>query len=156
MCDSGSCAREHRTTGAADSIMRGKFIVVAMLLCACTGADKAGEHSAENDGRPVRPTASTTRAPTLRNRAEVLRYRDDAARLLLPPGDSLTVYVFARIDGQGITHQPEIKDTIADERIKGAAISVVQLMHFNPATADGQATSVLIRIPVRFVHPSEK
>ena len=76
--------------------------------------------------------------------------------MLLPPGDSLTVYVFARIDAQGIAHQAEVKQEIADERIKGAAISVVQKMQFTPAQADGQATSVLLTIPVKFVHRPEK
>ena len=131
---------------------------VAACLCACAPDDQP-----EAGPPPLRPapmgastTTTRTRAPTLRNREDVIRYRDEAARLLLPPGDSITVRVHARIDAQGIAHQPEIKDTLLDERLKGAAISVVQMMHFNPAIADGQPTSVLMTIPVRFVHTPAK
>jgi hypothetical protein len=71
-------------------------------------------------------------------------------------GDSVTVYVYARIDEQGVPRQPEVKQEVQDERIKGAAISVVQKMQFTPAHAEGRPTSVLLTIPVKFVHQAEK
>ena len=127
----------------------------AVLLGACTPSDQTRDVVTQEMPAPaVRSTRA--RAPTLINRDQVSKYRDDAARLLLPAGDSLTVQVFARIDEQGMPHQPEIKQDLQDERIRGAAISVVQMMRFNPAQADGRPVSVLLTIPVRFLHQAEK
>jgi hypothetical protein len=126
--------------------------MLAVLLCACGPSGDAADQAAQIP-RPVRPTRSV-KPPTLNNRDEVIEYRDAAARALLPAGDSLTVDVYARIDGEGVPHQPEVKQQLEDQRLVGAAISVVQKMQFTPAQVDGQATSVLIKIPVRFVHPA--
>lgn len=128
-----------------------RWLAALLVLCpvACSQPDQNQQQDREKP-RPVIARGPIS-PPVLENREEVVRYRDLAARTLLPPGDSLTVKVFARIDEQGIPHQPEVRQNV-DESIIGAAISVVQTMHFTPAQEDGKPISVLLTIPVRFVH----
>ena len=126
------------------------LLVLFALLGACGPTDGRDEQAPP---KPVVAEGPVT-PPKLINRDEVIRYRNTAARELLPRGDSVTINVYARIDAQGVVHQPEVKDDIADQRLVGAAISVTQMMQFAPAQQDGQPTTVLLTIPVRFVnHP---
>ena len=131
---------------------RSAVLLIAGAACACAPADDQRAPLEQQRPAPIAAPAGPVRAPVLSNREEVLAYRDEAARTLLQPGDSITVYVFARIDENGVAHQTEVKEDIADQRVVGAAISVVQKMKFTPAQSDGQPKSVLLTIPVRFVH----
>ena len=126
------------------------LIVVALLY----GCGPSGERKDQAPPRPVLAEAPVS-PPRLINRAEVIAYRNTAARELLPKGDSLTIKVYVRIDAEGGVHQPEVRDEVADKRLIGAAISVAQKMRFAPAQQDGQPTSVLLTIPVRFENKAQ-
>jgi len=128
-----------------------RLVIVVALLGACGPSDR---RDYEGPPKPVTSEAPVT-PPTLINRAEVIAYRDAAARELLPKGDSVTIKVYVRIDRDGLVHQPEVKDEGADKLLVGAAVSVTQMMRFAPAQQEGHATTVLLTIPVRFVHKPE-
>jgi hypothetical protein len=130
---------------------RSRLLVLVALLSACGPSDGRDNPPPP---KPVVAEAAVT-PPRLINRDEVIRYRDTAARELLPKGDSVTIKVYVRVDAEGLVHQPEVKDEVADKRLLGAAVSVTQMMRFEPAQQDGHPTSVLLTIPVRFVNQPE-
>jgi TonB family protein len=112
-------------------------MVCVLLTFACNKPD---------DGR----VATDIKAPTLRNREQILREREKIGARLLTPGESLTVRVYLYVDKQGMPRQIEVKQELPDFRLRDSAIALVERMRFNPATEKGQPKDVMLTVPVRF------
>ena len=110
---------------------------------------------AQDQDQP-KPVAQPVKvAPRLTNRDEMLELRKYAAKISLPPGDSLIVTVWATIDENGMPTWPEVKDSVPNLMARQAAIELVRKMRFTPGMLDGKPTPTLLKIPVKLVRPSE-
>ena len=125
-----------------------KRIAIVLACLAISSCKKTEDPNLDIHDRPTQ-----TKSPTVANREDIIRQRDSMAVELVNPGDTITAYVFIRVDEQGIAHQPELKPMPEDPRIAKAAVDLVMRMHFNPATENGKPRSVLMKLPVRFARP---